>query len=109
MPAKTLKTPSLNVAHTDPTAILMARKYVWWEPPETALGNLRLLFTQMMTLGTMEDLRWLLSVTTTDDLKLVLENPVIGFFTPKAWHFWHNWLGVSPIPELPQRVIPDDA
>ena len=39
----------------------MARKYVWWQSPERTLRDRRLLLAQMMTLGTADDARWLVS------------------------------------------------
>jgi len=107
MNAKTPKAPSWSVSEDDPTAIEMAQRYIWWKPPEQSLKNLKLLMAQMMNLGTMEDLRWLMSVTTEDDLRLVLENAVVGLFNERSWHFWHYRLGITPVPETPKRILPD--
>jgi len=101
----TSKTPSWSIAEDDPQAILMAKRYVWRQSPQDTLQDLSLLFAQMMAIGVMEDIRWLLSVTTEDDLRQVLRDPPIGFFNERAWHFWHHRLGVHPIPKLPKRTF----
>lgn len=98
--------PTWNVAEGDETAARMAQRYIWWKPPEESFKHLHLLFAQMMTLGTMEDLRWLMSVTTDDDLRKVLRIAPAGIFNGRAWHFWHYRLGMTPVPELPKRPIP---
>ena len=81
----------------------MAKKYVWWQPPEPTLADARLLLAQMMTLGTADDVRWLLSVASSDDLLQVLDDPPVGVFNHRSWTFWHNRLGLEPVPDLPAR------
>lgn len=89
-----------------PAPARMAQRYIWWKPPEESFKHLHLLFAQMMTLGMMEDLRWLMSVTTDDDFRKVLRIAPAGIFNGRAWHFWHHRLGMTPVPELPKRYIP---
>ena len=76
----------------------MTRKYVWWQPPDETLADRRLLLAQMMTLGTADDVRWLLSRVSEEELRSVLENPPIGIFNGRSWHFWHLRLGRAPDP-----------
>ena len=90
----------------DERAPAMARKYVWWQPPEHTLADRQLFLAQMMNLGTAEDIRWLLSRVSTSDLRDVLRDPPIGIFNPRSWNFWHLWLGLTPPPELPARRVP---
>ena len=84
----------------------MAKKYVWWQPPERALHDGRLLLAQMMTLGTADDVRWLVSVASSDDLLRVLDDPPVGVFNRRSWAFWHLRLGREPAPDLPARRLP---
>ena len=81
----------------------MARKYVWWQPPERTLEDRRLFLAQMMTLGTAADMRWLLSRVPTSELRRVLRDPPIG---SRSWNFWHLRLGLTPTPDLPARRLP---
>ena len=59
----------------DERAAAMARKYVWWQPPERTLRDRRLLLAQMMTLATVDDARWLVSNVSADELRGVLRPP----------------------------------
>ena len=90
----------------DERATAMARKYVWWQPPERTLEDRRPFLAQMMTLGTAADMRWLLSRVPTSELRRVLRDPPIGIFNRRSWNFWHLRLGLTPTPELPARRLP---
>ena len=84
----------------------MAQKYVWWQAPEHTLADGRLLLAQMMTLGTADDVRWLLSVVSSEDMLRVLDDPPVGVFNRRSWAFWHLRLGRDVIPDLPARRLP---
>ena len=84
----------------------MARKYVWWQPPDRTLADGRLFLAQMMTLGSVEDVRWLTLRVSGDDLRGVLRDPPVGVFNGRSWRFWHLQLGCVPVPELPVRPLP---
>ena len=88
------------------TALAMARKYVWWQPPERTLEDQRLFLAQMMTLGTADDVPWMLSRVSDSELRRVLLDPPIGIFNRRSWNFWHLRLGLTPTPELPTRRLP---
>ncbi len=83
----------------------MARKYVWWQPPEETLANRKLFLAQLMTLGTVEDVRWMLAAASGDELRAVLRGPPVGVFNPRSWSFWHLRLGLNPVPALPVRRL----
>ena len=84
----------------------MARKYVWWQPSEHTLADKRLLLAQVMTLGSVDDVRWLLSRVSEDSLRGVLRDPPAGVFNGRSWRYWHLRLGCDPVPELPARPMP---
>lgn len=90
----------------DRRAAAMARKYVWWQPPERTLDDRRLFLAQVMTLGTAADIRWLLSRVSTSELRGVLCDPPVGIFNGRSWNFWHLRLGLTPVPGLPARRLP---
>ena len=90
----------------DRRAEAMARKYVWWQPPERTLAEQHLLLAQMMTLGTVDDVRWLVEHVSEDGLRAVLRIPPVGVFNGRSWRFWHLRLGCHPVPELPARPMP---
>ena len=84
----------------------MARKYVWWQDPRLTLADPRLLIAQLMTLGTLDDVRWLIDQVPADKLRHVLREPPIGIFNERSWRFWHLRLDCRPIPALPVRLPP---
>ena len=84
----------------------MARKYVWWQPPDRTLADRRLFLAQVMTLGSAADVRWLHSLVPEEDLCGVLRVPPAGVFNGRSWRFWHLRLGCVPVPELPVRPVP---
>lgn len=92
----------------DARAEAMARKYVWWQPPELTLADRRLLLAQMMTLGTLDDVRWLVERVSEDSLRAVLRDPPVGVFNGRSWNFWHLRLGCHPVPALPARPMRSD-
>ena len=84
----------------------MASKYVWWQPPESTLADRRLLLAQMMTLGTVDDVRWLLARVSEADLRQVLLDPPVGVFNRRSWSFWRRRLGLDPAAGPPSRRLP---
>lgn len=87
-------------------AEVLARKYVWWQPPRQTLAAPSLLAAQIMTLGVLEDVQWLLRRVSRDAIRAFLRDPPIGIFNERSWQFWHLQLGVEPIPVLPARPMP---
>ena len=51
---------------------MRARKYVWWQPPQQTLAEPALLVAQIMTLGILEDVQWLLGRVSRDAPRGVL-------------------------------------
>lgn len=87
-------------------ALVLAQKYVWWKQPEETLAEPVLLAAQMMTLGTLDDVRWMLSCTSADELRAVLRDPPVGVFNGRSWTYWQRRLNGEPVPPLPTRTIP---
>ena len=90
----------------DERSAAMASKYVWWQAPQQTLEDPCLLAAQIMTLGTLDDVQWLLRRTSADALRRVLRDAPAGIFNERSWRFWHLQLGVAPIPPLPARPLP---
>ena len=90
----------------DERSAAMASKYVWWQQPRQTLADPCLLAAQIMTLGTLDDVQWLLARTSADTLRRVLRDAPAGIFNERSWRFWHLQLGAAPIPPLPVRPLP---
>lgn len=86
----------------------LARRYVWWSPPEGALADRDRFLAQVMAFGSWEDAHWLLRHLGKDAFIQVLRSPPPGILSPKAWHFWHRRLLNQAPPTLtpPGRHLP---
>jgi hypothetical protein len=83
-----------------------ARKYIWWQTPESAPMNPHRIIAQVMNIGTFEDARALLKHAGEAELRQVLQNARPGEFSERSWNYWHLVLGVArldSIPPLPVR------
>ena len=89
----------------DRRAAVLAGKYVLWQAPRLTLADPRLLIAQLMTLGTLDDVRWLIDQVSADELRQVLRELPIGIFNERSWRFWHLRLDCRPIPPLPTFPI----
>lgn len=87
-------------------ALALAKKYVWWQGAERTLAEPSVLFAQIMTLGTVADVNWMLTCVSRPDLRALLRTPPIGIFNGRSWTYWHRWRGQTPIPPLPRRTLP---
>lgn len=88
-----------------PAAETMAAKYVWWKEPTEALQNKHHFLAQLMTLGTLEDVQWMVRSYREEELKEALEMAPPGIFNGRSWNFWHLRLGIAEVPELPARNL----
>lgn len=69
--------------------LAVAKRVVWFEPPEHALGQRVRFLAYVMTYAT-----------------ALLDAPP-GVFDPRSWNYWNLVYGFDPVPPLPKRVIPD--
>lgn len=87
----------------------LARRLFWWKPPEEALGDPVRFLAQVMTLGTWDDWQTALRHWSEDDFRAALRTAPPGVIDPRSWSYWHHRLGLTPVPPLPVRRIPDAA
>jgi hypothetical protein len=83
-----------------------ARKYIWWQTPESAVTSPHRIIAQVMNLGTFEDAQALLREVGEAEFKRALLEARPGEFSERSWHYWHLVLGVTQldtIPPLPVR------
>jgi hypothetical protein len=104
MPTHTTKTKECLLKTEALLAI--ARRLIWWLPPEEALDFPDRFLAQVMTLGTWDDVRHLWGRLGRERFRQVLINPPPGVFDQRSWHYWHHVFRIHPVPPLPQRQIP---
>jgi len=83
-----------------------ARKYIWWQAPDTAIRSPHRIISQVMNLGTFEDVQALLQEVGETQFKQTLREARPGEFSERSWHYWHLVLGVTQpdaIPPMPVR------
>lgn len=83
----------------------VAKRLVWFKPPEDALQEKKLFLAHVMTYGTLRDLIVVLGFFSESDLDAVLDDPPPGIFDPRSWTFWNVRYHREPIPPLPTRRI----
>ena len=84
----------------------LARRYVWWQPPEQAVADRTHLLCQLMQLGTWEDVRAAKRVLGADAFREALQAAPPGILDERSWTFWHHNLFGRPAPAPPTRPLP---
>ncbi len=99
---------SLTDRHYD-LLITLAKKYVWWQDPQKAAKKPARVPAAAMSLGTVEDYQQLIKKVGKPVLRSVLREAAPGWFSPKAWSFWHQILHNTPVsvpvPPPPERTF----
>ena len=89
-----------------PDLSALARRIVWFEPPEVALANPARFLAYLMTYGTVSDLEVARRHFSEDDFREALQAAPPGIFDPRSWAYWNLMMGRHPPPPMPRRVIP---
>ena len=92
-----------------PDLIQLARRLVWWKPPEEALRAPERVIAQVMALGTWDDIETAKRHWGIEAFRRVLAAPPPGVFDRRSWNYWHVVFGIAPTPPLPVRNIPHHA
>lgn len=86
----------------------LSEKYIWWVPARPVLDFPARVISQVMELGTFEDIRRLEQAFGEARLAEVLRNAEPGWFSARSWRFWHYRLGLAregQAPPPPERVL----
>ena len=84
----------------------VARKVVWFDPPEQVLGNTKYFLTYVMNYGTQEDIAVVRKYYSDADFEATLDDPTPGIFFRHAWIEWNSRFDRVPAPPMPKRRIP---
>ena len=90
----------------DPDLLAVAKRVVWFQPPEETLGDTTLFLNHVMTYGTVPDVLTVREHFDDQALRDALRDAYPGVFDARSWAYWHTVLGMTPVPELPIRKIP---
>ena len=81
----------------------VAKRMVWFKPPEEALADPAIFLSYAMTYGTVDDLRVVRAHYTDARLRQALRSGLPGIFDARSWAYWHAVLDVEPVADLPVR------
>ena len=85
--------------------LTVARRVVWFKPPEEALAEPAHFLAHVMTYGTIEDLKLLSGVVGLAEFREALAQAPPGIFDPRSWAYWNARCGRQPTPPLPTRAL----
>lgn len=83
----------------------IARRVLWFEPPEQAIADPVRFVAYAMTYGNHADVTELRRQLSEADLQEALGKAPPGIFDPRSWAYWNVKLGRYPVPPLPQRAV----
>ncbi len=81
----------------------VARRVVWFEPPEEVIKNHRRFLCYVMRYGTVEDVLTAQAYYTKDDFRDALDNAPAGALDPKSWSYWNLMLNDNNDRPYPTR------
>ena len=90
-----------------PELLRVAKRMVWFKPPEVTLRDPVFFLNHVMTWGTIEDIRVARTHYDDDDFKKALRQAHPGVFDARSWAYWHVVLQMDPAPALPERRLPE--
>jgi len=90
--------------HSD--LLTVAKRVVWFKPPDQTLKDVKLFLAHVMTYGTLNDIRTTLHYFSEDEFEAVLDDPPPGIFDRRSWIYWNVRYHREPVPELPARQLP---
>jgi hypothetical protein len=90
---------------TDET-IDVARRVVWFEPPEKALADPIRLLAYAMTYGRHEEMRVIRRYVSDDEFREALDRAPPGIIDARSWAYWNSKMGRFPAPPAPVRRLP---
>jgi hypothetical protein len=81
----------------------VARRVVWFKPPEEALEDPVFFLAHVMTYGMIEDIAMAEQNFTREDFRQALEQAPPGIFDGRSWSYWNVKFGRTPVPPRPKR------
>ena len=94
-------------SHSKPTTLEdVAKRVVWFDPPEQTLRNPKLFLAHVMTYGTLDEVLLAKQHFTDRDFEQVLDDPPAGVFDIRSWSYWNLIYHRTPAPPLPERGLP---
>lgn len=91
-----------------PLTLDIARRIIWFEPPDHALADPIRFMTYAMTYARHEDMRVIRRYVSDDDMRDALDHAPPGIIAPRSWAYWNSKMVRYPPPPLPVRRFSTD-
>src|SRR5271167_711013 len=88
-----------------PLTLDIARRIIWFEPPEQALSEPLRFMAYAMTHARHEDMQVIRRYVCDDDLREALDQAPPGIIDARSWAYWNSKLGRYPPPPRPVRRL----
>lgn len=89
-----------------PETEALARRVIWFEPPEQALADPVRFVAYALESATFDDIQAIHAHVGDAGFAYTLAHAPPGIIGPRSWHYWHARAGVHPVPPLPVRQFP---
>jgi hypothetical protein len=76
-----------------PDLLAVARRVIWFEPPEKALADPIRFLGYLMTYGTVADVAVARRYVDLDDFRTALEHAPPGIIDERSWAYWNAMIG----------------
>jgi hypothetical protein len=86
-----------------PLTLEVARRIIWFEPPEQALSEPIRFMAYAMTYARHEDMQVIRRYVCDDDIRTALDQAPSGIIDARSWAYWNSKLGRYPPPPRPVR------
>lgn len=86
-----------------PETEALARKIVWFDPPEKTCADPVRFAAYAFAYATHADMNILRRHMSEDDLKFALDRAPPGIIDARSWNYWHLRFGRDPAPPMPVR------
>ena len=91
---------------TTPANIELAKRVIWFEPPEQVLAQPSRLLAYAFRFANLDDMDVIRSHYSANDLSNALQNAPPGIIDPRSWAYWNLILrDLSPPPPMPTRTF----
>jgi hypothetical protein len=99
----------MNRIPVTPVTLELARRIIWFEPPERALADPIRFMAYAMTYARHEDMRVIRRYVSDTDIREALDHAPPGIIDPRSWAYWNSKMGRYPPPPLPVRSFQKSA
>lgn len=86
--------------------MMVARRVIWFEPPEQGLADPIRFLAYLMTYGTLSDIAVAQRYLDLTDFREALDRAPPGIIDERSWAYWNAMTGRYPVPPIPRRAIP---